>query len=184
MAVYGLPRSHYHCTFENFDWSGLEPKRTALLAYLRPNPPRRTILMTGPPGAGKSHLSVALWRWAVRATGDIRASAWVDLQRLCVDAKAWYGGGGDDPFLRIRDAKFMVCLDDVFGRDYSAHDVSQILHRAVHEVHANAARLVVTTNTPREEFSTMLRAHENSRILAGATWWEFPAAMEDRRLNP
>lgn len=174
-TVAGVPRSHWHCLPENFAWPAgkVNTKRTVEeFAAAVGAGEHRSMLLTGPAGTGKTHLTVALYRWAVMATDTLRC-AFIDVPQLCDLAKAHYSGDTVDPFVEFEQANFLVVLDDVLGRDYTPHELEHIIYRLVTTVHRNGASLIVTQNPPRSELSKVFRPHEVSRLLHHATEIDF-----------
>lgn len=185
-SVNGIPPTHHHCTLENFDWSGEGQEKkvrfqeilVAMQKYLKtgqgslPN-----LLLIGKPGNGKTHLSVALWRWAVLRT-NARSATWIHVPDFVQDVKDSYSRSYD-PMDQIRDADFFVAFDDLFGVDLSEHEEG-ILSRAINTAYQNEACIVATTNYRLDKIQAKIHEHEISRLLKNGVIWEFEG--EDRRL--
>jgi DNA replication protein DnaC len=70
-TIFRLPRSHHHCFLWNFEWNEVQPAslHERVLAFLHGVQDNKAphLILTGDPGAGKSHISVGLYR----AAGDL-----------------------------------------------------------------------------------------------------------------
>lgn len=183
-TVFGLPQSHWHCQLTNFEWDGIRPVQLpeVIDSFLDDieqgeNP---HLILTGPPGIGKSHLSVGIFRRAVVEFGTLRA-VWLNVPKFCDKVKARYGDGEGDPFEHLGAANRLVVFDDFLGRDYSPHEVGQILYRLIDLSYMNGAAILITMNHPHTALREHFRSHEISRIMAGAK----VVAMQgrDRRLG-
>jgi DNA replication protein DnaC len=188
-AIYGIERSHYHCTLENFEWESEEKKEKTLdfLIQLQDRvngnldtgqPPPHMLCM-GPPGNGKTHLSVAIYRWAVLRS-NARLCHWLNVPKFCDEVKNSYDGSVLDPFDEVNDARTLLVLDDLLGRDLSAYESGTIVNRLIDTAYRNGAGLIVTTNYKLQELADRFHQHELSRILENCTVLNFKG--EDRRL--
>lgn len=185
-SVYGLPRSHWHCHLSNYkhDPAGNLEAHTEHFTQLITANKHPHVLMTGPPGTGKTHLGVGLWRWAVAELGDIKAATWVHIPSFCDTVKRTYGlQEGQTPdvwqeFTEVR--RRLYILDDIAGRELTPHEVNNILARLIGIVYEQGAALVMTTNLSVEELGTIFHPHEMSRMLADGEVWQFTG--EDHRL--
>lgn len=172
-TVFRVPRSHWHCTWENFNWESVTP--TSLQEELRSwrqkvleGKPSHLILY-GLPGTGKTHQGVALYRQLASLLGTELAT-FVNVPRFCETVKDSYRnqGNGPDPWAGIEAAKAAVVLDDLFGRELTQHDASQIVNRLIDTTYRNGAALLANMNQDIEELKARLPAHEISRLLADA----------------
>lgn len=171
-TVFRLPRSHWHCGIHNFTWDAVLPKAlrahyTAFLKLIATNPEPRHLLLTGPPGIGKTHLGVAAYRYMAGVVGTELAT-WINVPTFCDRVKSAYSDTYN-PMLEYADAKRFVVLDDLFGRDLTAHEASQIVYRLLDIAYQNGASAVITMNQDATVLAERLPAHEVSRLLAGAT---------------
>ncbi len=174
-TVLHLPRSHWHCTLDNFVWDALYPRslREHLTQFLHAAATGcdKHLILTGPPGLGKTHLSTAAYRWMVVQVGTLRTT-WLNVPAFCDQVKSTYttgGSGGADPVADYNEATSLVVLDDLFGRDLTAHEAGQIVYRLLDVAYQNGAALLVTMNQSIEEAAARLPQHEISRLLNNAT---------------
>lgn len=183
-TVFRLPRSLWHAHLWNFDWARVRPAElktyaTDFLSKFSDNRAPHMLLM-GPPGIGKSHLGAGIYRAAVAVWGTelctwINVPAFYDQVKRSYDAPS-YG----DPWQDYEGARRLVVLDDLFGRDPSAHEASQILYRLIDTAYRNGASMLVNMNQTMRELGTRLAAHEISRLLADVTPIEMSGT--DKRL--
>lgn len=173
LTVYGLPRSHYHCSLANFAWDAVKPLklRAHVEAFLAgavggqwPH-----LVLLGEPGIGKTHIGVAVYRYAVAHVGTGLAQ-WLNVPKFCEEVKRAYGNDNKvDPFEEYDEARRLVVMDDLFGRELTRHEESQIVSRLVDTAYQNNAAMVITMNKDVRELSARMVSHEVSRMLAGAT---------------
>lgn len=170
-TIFGLPRSHWHCHLSNFNWEAVKPPllQTHLLQFLEAAAVGKDphLILTGQPGLGKTHLGVAAYRSMVSHVGTLLAT-WLNVPAFCDRVKASYAEGCD-PFLDYSEAKRFVVLDDLFGRDLTAHEAGQIVYRLIDTAYQNGAAVLVTMNQDIKELPARLPRHEISRLLAHAT---------------
>lgn len=168
-TVFGLPRSHWHCTLENFEWEAVRPKplQEHVLKFLTEVRAGKSphLLLTGSPGIGKSHLGVAVYRAVAADTGTIRAM-WINVPDFCERVKRGYHPDEPDPWPDVEEAQRLVVLDDLFGRDLSSHETGQIVYRLIDTAYRNNAAVLVNMNQNIEELQVRLTGHEVSRLLA------------------
>lgn len=182
-TVFRLPRSHWHCTFANFQWEQTKPAslRGAIADFVaalsRGEAPH--LLLTGAPGIGKSHLGVALYRAGVALYGT-GLTYWCNVPALCEKVKRAYGKE-EDFWPEIEEARRLIVLDDLFGRELTQHEVNAVVYRMIDTAYTNGAAVVVTMNQSHEELQARLHAHEVSRLLANHTILPLVASKDWRR---
>lgn len=169
-AILGLPRSHWHCQLENFEWSAVRPRslEDAVSSFvdevLAGGDPH--MILHGDPGIGKSHLGVGIYRRVVAEFGT-QLATWINVPSFCDRVKESYQDQ-TSPWAEYREARRLVVLDDLLGRELSSHEISQIVYRLIDTAYLNGAAVVINMNQDINEASLHLRPHEMSRILAGA----------------
>lgn len=182
-SVFGIPRSHWHCQLSNFDWDGVKPAslQTHVLAFLEGVAARQSphLILTGEPGIGKSHLGVACYRQAVKLLGT-QLSTWVNIPMFCDKVKNTYGSGAD-PYEEYKEARVLVVLDDLFGRELSSHEIGQIVYRLIDIAYMNGAAVLINMNQDIKEAQTYLKPHEVSRVLADSTIIPMKSTRDWRR---
>lgn len=192
-TVYGVPKSHWECSLKNFRFPH-EGARADLDDYLEslnerieyreengrmPNEPPTNVLMTGPTGVGKTHLSVGIYRWAV-LRADLSDVRFVEVPKFCRQVRKGFDSG-EDPFEKVEDVEVLLVLDDLFGEDLKPYDKNHILPRLITDAYRNKASIVSTTNLNKEEVSKKFHPHQMSRLLQNGVTWNFTG--EDERLN-
>jgi DNA replication protein DnaC len=185
-TVFRLPRSHWHCQLDNFQWDAVRPK--ALLNHIQQflqsaeagGDPH--LILQGEPGVGKTHVGVAVYRWMVPKVGTIQAT-WIDVPNFCDEVKAAYSGDAGDPMDDYRQARRLVVLDDLAGRALSQHE-SQIVYRLLDIAYQNKAAMLITMNQTIEALHGLLPPHEISRLLAHSTIIPISTLEGDWRQRP
>ena len=182
-TVFRLPRSHWHCTLTNFSWESVRPLalHKHYLQFLQEAEAGGSphLLLTGPPGIGKSHLGVAAYRWMVMHVGTELAT-WLNVPSFCDKVKNAYNLPYD-PMVEYQDARRFVVLDDLFGRDLTTHEGAQIVPRLLDIAYQNGAAVLITMNQEAKDLPARLPPHEVSRILAEAKIIPMSAEQDWRR---
>lgn len=183
-TVFRLPRSHWHCALDNFQWDAVRPaslqERLAAVMQQIADGGAPHLVMTGGPGIGKTHLGVVLYRQAAAVLGT-ELVTWLNVPDFCERVKQSYGGDQPSPWADVEAARRLVVLDDLFGRELTAHERSQVIVRLLDVIYQNNAALIVTMNPSVNELPVLLLPHEISRLLAGATVIPMTAAKDWRR---
>lgn len=183
-TVFRLPRSHWHCQLESFAWDTVRPKKTreAVTTFVEQTRHGAAphLVLTGPPGSGKTHIGVGVYR-ALAATYGTGLVTWVNVPAFCEAVKRSYRPDEPDPWTDIEEARRCVVLDDLFGRELTPHEKDQIVTRLLDTAYQNHAAVCVTMNPSVDELKLRLPAHEISRVLAHATIVPIQATHDWRR---
>ncbi len=167
-TVFGLPRSHWACTFENFKWPSKGVQNAiAQWGDAAQEGKKGNLLLTGTPGNGKTHLAVALYRWGVLRWGTLLCS-FIQVPEFFHTVKQTFNSpGSEDPFRDLEEAKKLVILDDILGRTPTPWELDHIIFRLINTAYTNGASLIATTNYTLDELSGILKPHEVSRLTDG-----------------
>lgn len=172
-TVHRVDRDHQHCTLESFRWDWLENDPAGVAAAVRDFQDAHLageaphLLLLGPQGTGKTHLLYGLYRWAVWHA-DLSEAVAFHVGTFCRDVKRAFDGNVPDPWGELRRARFMA-LDDLFGRDLTDWETSQVLAPLIDVASRDRMSLVVTDNRLPEQLEAKLNPHEASRLFARAT---------------
>lgn len=187
-TVLDLPRSHWHCSLRNFDWSEWSKGDIEkVMGWMDDTRARRAphLLLVGNIGTGKTHIGVALYRWAVYVS-ELEAipadSAFIHVDTLLGQlAASHFPSDQEEVWADVEDVRFCAVLDDLFGSQYNDRRL-QYIARLIDTLHRNGAALVVTSNIAAEKWLDRgMAAHERSRLLENARGVQF--AGRDRRVR-
>lgn len=179
-TVFGVPLSHRHCYLDNYNWPSAAFKDEVgafMISVGTPEP--RHLVITGSAGVGKTHLGVGLYRWGVRKWGTMLCK-YIHVPDFFHEVKNQFNTEGEDPFLDVVDARALIILDDLLGRNPSAWELDNILYRLINTAHSNNSAVVVTTNANPAQIGHVLKPHEMSRLFQNAVHLEVTG--EDKRL--
>lgn len=171
-TVYRLPRSHWHCQLDNLEWvlihpPSLQERVHQFIVDVRAGGSPH-LLLYGSPGIGKSHIGVSVYR-AVCAEQGTELATWLSVPAFCEAVKNSYKEGEPDPWPDVMAARRLVVLDDLFGRELTAHEKDQIVTRLLDTAYTNGAGVLVTMNPDVNELQQRLPPHEVSRLLTNYT---------------
>lgn len=168
-TVFNIPPSHYHCQLHNFAWERAPHVHDVVLEFLEKVMQEKAphLVLLGPPGTGKSHLLYGIYRWAVLQENLMVTHA-LHVPSFCDRVKGLFDSGLD-PFDEVKPSKFLIALDDIFGRELSNYDLRTTIPKVLEIVNHNRAALVATTNYTVDELTDILAPHEADRLLERAT---------------
>jgi hypothetical protein len=152
-----------------------ETRRTALAAWLNDPAAPWALVLTGPPGRGKTHAACALGLEYARCFRSVTFAnwpAWIEAKKAAMDGGRHpadlTGDGGrtfDDP-----QPTGLLVLDDL-GAGRMTEYAAGLLYVVVDGREANAAKTIFTTNQRLEDFGA-IDGRLGSR-LSGAKWLTF-----------
>ena len=184
------------CTFDSFQAQPGSAEeliknqiRNAAISFATKSVAHHAVLY-GQPGAGKSHLAMALMQEVHRTSGQ--SMAFINISRLFSRLKNSF----DDPSeywtkekaLQIMTGVDLLCIDDLgtessMGR--SGQEATKWAQDIIYDVLENQDRIIITTNLSEQEMKRVYDAKIFSRIFANSTNTRFDfAGIADKRLMP
>lgn len=186
----------WSCTFDTFEAE--EGSREAVMkkkvgkaaeAFAAKKVAHHAVLY-GQPGAGKSHLAMALMQKVHQTSGQ--SMAFINISRLFSRLKNSF----DDPSeywtkeqaLKIMTSVDLLCIDDLgtessMGR--SGQEATKWAQDVIYDVLENQDRIVITTNLSEQEMKRVYDAKIFSRIFANSNNTRFDfSGIPDKRLMP
>jgi len=173
-----VPPTLIPASWESWDWRSTEslPGIARALRWLRDSWTRETgywsVLLTAPPGRGKSHLAVAKLRQFL-SWYPARECAYVRWSQLLRDIKeTWDGYGSEATLLEAVESSRFLVLDDLGSEAAEADpDSPQWIVQRVFSMlevrHAHGLPVVITTNLDRRRITARYGARLVSRLREG-----------------
>jgi DNA replication protein DnaC len=140
--------------------------------------PRDGLLLTGRVGTGKTHLAVAIVRWAVEGNRSVRFCRACDLFSELRESYRDGGGKSEADVMRGFYAPYWLVLDDVGSGSFSDHERRSILDVVDHRMN-HMRPTIVTTNLTLEQLGRRLDDRIASRL---SSFRALALAGKDRRL--
>jgi DNA replication protein DnaC len=148
----GIPRRYEHCALDTFEvW---QPSLAAPLAWARewyerwPDRVEVGLLLVGPPGTGKTHLTVGLLRELASRKGA--RVLFVEQRELLKELQATFDGAGGrteaDVLSRVLEAEVLL-LDDL-GAGRTTAWAQDVMHDVLAHRYNRRLPTLMTTNRP------------------------------------
>lgn len=150
------------------------------------------VIITGPPGVGKSHLSIALassLNNKFKDLGTPKSIIFVSVTRLFSEIENSFGGKGD--FIESYAVEMLSNVDYLFlddlGKESSMSDTlkqaNEWRQRVLFKILDNRQTTFINTNLSSSEIKKIYNSALADRIFKGASKhiFKFPDGMESRR---
>lgn len=183
LGRFGVPTKVRDCNWKRFDVDGFD--RELVLKLDKARDWRGTVgpwclVLTGPPGVGKSHIAVATLRRFVEEGRKVAGGMFRPEDVLLSEMRAEYDGVETDVVKAAMECELLV-VDDLGSTrvtDWSASQLVSILNRRESEGRGT----VVTTNLTLNDLAAMMDERLASRLAAGLVV-KFPANLPDYRMK-
>ena len=160
-----VPTAYDDCTFENFEpaagtQTAVNVCQQWVKEYRAGTHLSRGLLLRGRPGAGKTHLAVAMLRQLVwsdhpRTALFINVPQWLDALRES------YGQGEPPP---APSGYEILVLDDLGAEDWSSPWARDRIYQILNHREQERSLMIVTTNSSWEELAARLGGASASRL--------------------
>ena len=150
------------------------------------------VIITGPPGVGKSHLSIALassLNDKFKDIGSPKSIIFVSATRLFTEIENSFGGKGD--FTESHAVEMLSNVDYLFlddlGKESSMSDTlkqaNEWRQRVLFKILDNRQTTFINTNLSSSDIKKIYNSALADRIFKGASKhiFKFPDGMESRR---
>lgn len=160
-----VPGGYEQCTFENFEpaagtTTAVEVCKQWVKEYRAGTALRRGLLLRGRPGAGKTHLAVAIlnqlvWSDHPRSALFVNVPQWLDALRES------YGDGEPPPAPSGFD---VLVLDDLGAEDWSSPWTRDRIYQILNHREQERLLMIVTTNCSWDELAGRIGGPSASRL--------------------